>query len=41
MFIENLLKVCEYFFIILAWILTISSAICAIIGIIGFFTVIL
>jgi hypothetical protein len=41
MFIEILLNVCEYFFKVLAWILTISSAICAIIGIIGFFTIIL
>lgn len=41
MFIEILLTMCEYFFIILAQILTISSAICAIIGIIGFFTIIL
>ena len=41
MLIEILLKVCEYFFIALAWILAISSAICAIIGIIGFFTIIL
>ena len=41
MFIEFLLEACEYFFVTLAWILTISSAICAIIGIIGFFTIIL
>ena len=40
MFIEILLNVCEYFFKVLVWILTISSATCAIIGIIGFFTII-
>lgn len=41
MSIEILLNVCEYFFEVLAWVLTIGSAICAIIGIIGFFTIIL
>jgi hypothetical protein len=41
MFVEILLNVCEYFFEVLAWILTICSAICAIVGIIGFFTIIL
>ena len=41
MFVEILLKVLEYCFMVLAWILTICSAICAIIGIIGFFTIIL
>ena len=41
MFIENLLKVCEYCLGALAWILVIGSAICGIIGIVGFFTTIL
>ena len=40
MFIETLLNACEYAFEVLAWILTIGSAICAIIGIIGFFAII-
>ena len=39
MFIEDLLTAFEYFSIILAWILTIGSAICAITGIIAFFTI--
>jgi hypothetical protein len=41
MFIEILLNIGEYFFKTLVWILTIGSAICAIIGITQFFTIIL
>ena len=41
MFVEILSNVCEYFFEALVWILTVSSAICAIIGIVQFFTIIL
>lgn len=39
MFLEDLLTAFENFFIVIAWILTIGSAICGITGIIAFFTI--
>ena len=39
MFIEDLLTAFEYFSIVIAWILTIGSAVCGIAGIIAFFTI--
>ena len=41
MFNEILINICEYLFEVFVWILTIGSAICAIIGTIQFFTIIL